>query len=352
MHWINWIILGIAVVLTGAGGLAILYQLFNGLNRTGLNDRYVWGLNIQGFFTLSSYAAGILTIISAWILMGLPDPGGIFVPAGTLAFGFLISSQILLGSDLGRPLRALYILKGRNFVSPLTWDFVTLMILTVCSFFLMFNLVPQNEFFVKGWALVTLLASLLCIVVHTIFFIPKVEAGYNSHPFSSLDIFAGSIWSGAAVMVLMSTGLDLQKTFLGFLLVFSIIVFASSAGAFIASKLGRTEHKNVKFLVINGVIILGLVAENLVLKEGLFAGSIIAVLVLFAVFIEKYDLVTEYQGKPSLPLPYSMFEKIAPYKPSVFELGSLVACFSLSVVIFYAVYIFKLYILPFVLSWF
>lgn len=344
----HWIILGVAVLLTGLGGLSILYQLVKGHNRTGMNDRYVWGLNIQGFFTLSSYAAGIMALISAWILIGLPDATSIFAPAATLAFGFLIGAQILLGSDLGRPLRAMLILKGRNMISPLTWDFITLMILTVFSFLFMFGLIPQNHFIISVWAIVTLLVSIMCIAVHTMFFLPKVEAGFNSHPFTSLDIFAASIWSGVAILLLLSIGTRFYDAINGLLIVFSLIVFSSSAGAFITAKLGKAVHRNVKSLLINAVIILALLADKLVIKDEIILGPWIAMLVLVAVFIEKFDMVTEHQGKPSLPLPYSRFEIVEKYRPSIFELGSLVASVSLSVVIFYAVTILKIYIFPWI----
>lgn len=350
MHWINWIILGIAIIITALGFLAILSQIFGGLTRTGLNDKYIWGLNIQGFFTLSTYAAGILTIISSLILLGLPVSDSVFELAATFAFGFLIGSQILLASDLGKPFRAFYIFKGRNFVSPLTWDFISLLMLTLLSFIYMFGFVNDNEIFLRIWALITLFFALLCDVVHVLFFISRVEAGYNSQPFSALKVFACSLWGGSAILVMLSSHMRLHLTFVNFMLICSILVFIISIGGFISAKLGRKEYNNIKFLSMNLFIIVAIIGETILFKNEIFMESMIAILVLLAVFIEKFELITEFQKKPTIPAPYSKFEKKPSYRPSVVEWGSLMAGFSLSVVIFYAVIIFRNYIIPFILT--
>ena len=351
MHWIDWVVFGITIIVFVIGSLATFYQIFRGQTRTGLNDKYIWGLNIQGFFTLSTLAVGILTIVSSYILLGFSDPGPTFEMAVALAFGFLIGSQLLLASDLGKPFRAFYILKGRNFVSPLTWDFISLLILTVLSFIYMLGvgLYQESEVLMRLWALVTLIFSLLCNVVHVLFFISRVEAGYNSQPFSALKTFACSLWGGAAILVLLISSIRLHQIFVYFMLIGSILVFITSTGAFISLKLGKKEHNNIKFLSMNLFIIAALAFEIVFFKEKFYLEHVISVLVLLAIFLEKYEFITEFQKKPTIPLPYSKFEKSPSYRPSIIEWGSLLAGTSLSVVIFYGVTIFKSYILPFII---
>lgn len=347
MHWINWIIFGISVIILAAGILGVVYQIFGGLNRTGLNDKYIWGLNIQGFFTLSTYGIGILTVVSGCILLDFSGFRPVLESASSLAFGCLISSQVLLAADLGRPFRALYIITGRNFVSPLTWDFISLMLLTVFSFVFMFGIIPDG-LWIKLWAIATLLFSLVSIAVHTLFFISRAEAGYNSQPFAAQKIFACCLWSGGAILVILSSGIPGHQIFTRFMLICSLIMLITSAGVFIGGELGGKDHKNIKFLVLCTLIFLLSAGELVLFKETVYVELVIAVLILAAVFIEKYEYITEIQKKPTLPMPYSKFEKTPPYRPTVIEWGSLAAGFSMSVVLFYAVIILKEYILPWI----
>jgi Ni/Fe-hydrogenase subunit HybB-like protein len=52
---IQIILLGILAILAIAGIVAILHQLKDGFKKTNLNDQYVWGIYIQGYFPASYF---------------------------------------------------------------------------------------------------------------------------------------------------------------------------------------------------------------------------------------------------------------------------------------------------------
>lgn len=345
MYFFDWIIAGFSVLVFIAGGLTISYQLFYGFSKTGLNDKYIWGLGIQGFFSLSSFASGVLIIVSSFLLLGADYPAQVFRLAVFAALGLLIGSQLLLFADLGRPFRGLNIFRIRNFRSPLTWDIISLLMLTVLCLVFALDLV-KTEIFLRIWAGGSLFFALFSLAVHSLFFISRVEAGFNSQPFGGAKGFAYSFWSGGALLSLFAYGDPSHSQFMGLLLIFTFLVSIVSAGALISGKLGQKEYKDYRQITLSFVILLLLMGEGILLMEVPLLQNAIALLVLVAVFFEKYEMIVGYQRKPIIPYPYSKFERTPPYRPSFVEWASLAGAVSCSILVFYGMIILHEYIIP------
>jgi len=61
---ISWIIVIVALLVSSLWAAVFLKQLKSGLAETALQDRFAWGLYVQGFFFFSALAGGILTFMA------------------------------------------------------------------------------------------------------------------------------------------------------------------------------------------------------------------------------------------------------------------------------------------------
>lgn len=50
MSILDFILFGLSIIVFAAGAVFMIHQVFCGLDKTALNDKYVWGMNIQGFY--------------------------------------------------------------------------------------------------------------------------------------------------------------------------------------------------------------------------------------------------------------------------------------------------------------
>lgn len=114
-----WVFVQHAPVLLGAesGGLVF----------TGMSDHVLWGLYISFFiFWVGVAAAGIMFGIGAYVFRS-PGFTRIAVLGEAMAIIALVIVILLLVVDLGRPIRALFLLpRLPNLRSMLDWDFVVL----------------------------------------------------------------------------------------------------------------------------------------------------------------------------------------------------------------------------------
>ena len=369
------IIFAFFALIFALGVVTALFPAVFGLKRHNLSDRYTWGLNVQGFLFLSTVACGILVVISASIIIkdtdsftvflhavaDVPgilvriDPliGIIFQLAATIAFGCLIGAQMLMALDLGRPFRALKIITGRNLASPLTLDFILLIVLTGLSFVFMFGIFMNVHEILILWAYATLFLSLLCMLAHVMLFILKAAPGLGTRSFESVTTVACGIWSGSAVISLF---MPFHHSFAGVFLIATMLVFASQVAVFIGCFAAGKKPYNLTLTSISFVVLIFLVARTLFMAQHVWIVSVIyvfvCILAIVAVFIEKIETVLNHQKLPVLPAPYNMYDKVKAYRPSIPEVGGLVAGFSLVVCIFYAVVIFRAYALPWIINLF
>jgi Ni/Fe-hydrogenase subunit HybB-like protein len=324
-----------------AGGAAILQQLIHGFKKTNLSDHYVWGIYIQGCFFLSSLAAGVLIILSVMILLNIKGISRLAETGSIIAFSLFIGSQILLGIDLGKPSRAILMLKSKNFHSPLTWDFYTLGSSTVLCLIYYLGILPQTRGAMLAWSLLSLLIAYLCLSVHTMFFLSRAKGGYQTNAFSGLETLLSSLLGGTALLML--SGIQMRLS--GLLLILAVLLLGTTASHNIA--LLRQNHNSKSVLILNLAIVLLLLVEQST-EKFLQAGSIVtptaggsivaltaAAASLVLVFIEKFNAVILPQRESILPEPYNQFQDKSPYRPSLKEINVLIGCFAICAFIGY-----------------
>lgn len=337
---IDWIIFILAVLIFLAGAVFLARQVFTGLDESSLNDKYVWGMNIQGFYFLSSVGTGILTVLSVYMIYSnmKADQEILRIPS-MIAFACLLSSQMLMGADLGRPLRALKIVTGKNLLSPLTLDFMVLTIQTLLAFLFMFHIFTGIAVIALLWSWVTLLISLFGMVIHTLLFIPRVGAGYQSEPFQSALTFAGSILAGASILSLASftEGSGETAFFRLVMIAAAAVVLVASVGSVWADLLADNKPHNLILSSASLVIVFLLFAQEVITGISYPLMILTVVCNLITVYFEKHQTVLHLQQKPVMPPPYNQYEKKLLYRPSLSEVLILCSGISAVVVITYVV---------------
>jgi len=343
----HWIIFAVSVLLFAASALTVAYPVFFGLSKTHLTDKYTWGLNIQGFSFLSAAACGILGVMSIFIIFFHFSPEA-FELASTIAFACLISAQMLMLADLGKPFRAVKIITSKKFTSPLTLDFISLAFLTVLSFVYMFGIFMDEHVVLRIWAYATLFFVLLCLLAHVLLFVLRTPPGLTVRSFDALTTVSYSIWAGAAAISLIASYAFYREFFFGAFLTATLFVFATQTGVLVSAPLTRQKPHNLISVIMAFIVLLLLAGRGIVLQDVWLLDVFTCILALSATFIEKVQTVLNYQKPSILPAPYGMSEQEKPYRPSFQEIGNLIAGFALIVCIVYAVIILKAYTIPWI----
>ncbi|HWP99265.1 MAG TPA: NrfD/PsrC family molybdoenzyme membrane anchor subunit [Vicinamibacterales bacterium] len=131
-----------AVVAWGA--VAWVWQLTHGLGVTGLGRPVYWGLYITNFvfFIGVSHAGTLISAILRIVHAEWRRPITRMAEVITVLVLFFGVGNILL--DLGRPDRALYVIRHPHFASPLLWDVSSITLyLTASSIYLYLPLIPD-----------------------------------------------------------------------------------------------------------------------------------------------------------------------------------------------------------------
>lgn len=331
-----WLVILVIIALWGALGL--LNQLIKGFKKTNLNDQYVWGVYIQGCFFFSSVAAGILMILSVMILLEIEGVSELIGAANAIAFSLLLGAQVMLGIDLGKPMRGIFMLTSKNLSSPLTWDFYTLGISTLLSFLYLLEMI-SNQTIASIWAIVMLLAANLCIAAHTMFFLSRVKAGYQTNTFLSLQTLLYSIVGGLSVFILLSIHYTANWILFSKILFISIIFLLISVIGHKIALLNTNKAHSEKAVISLNIIILLLLGSNIFAIHAQYVSIIASILALLLVFAEKYLAVGQSQRNNIIPEPYSHFSNTKPYSPALKEwnvfIGSLAICILISYGIIY-----------------
>jgi Ni/Fe-hydrogenase subunit HybB-like protein len=335
-----WIIIAATVLLSVMAGLVFLKQLRSGLSTTALHDTFNWGLYIQGFFYLSAMAGGILVFVAVATLFEIEAVRRLVEIGAAVSLSCLICAGALIGADLGKPFRGMKILTGKNFASPMTWDFFMLPLCGVLNIVFLLGIIPASGVLKIVWSILCLVAALAYVMIHTLFFLSRVGAGFRSQPFLGLDTLAQSLWGGMALMTLIAVATGIREHNLaGILLILTILALIPIAGSYIVSLTSTGSEVNSKIIFLDTFILLILIATQIVSPQNAFLPALASVLILVAVFLEKSHLMRQYQMSPTVPFPYSQFDEVPSYKPTAAEwmlvLGSLGACVWLSSGIIY-----------------
>ncbi len=112
----SWIVFVLALLLSAVWGIMFLRQMKTGLTTTALDDKFTWGLYVQGFFFFSALAGGILIFIAVVMLFEIQALRPLVDIGAAVAFGCLAAAGLLLGSDLGKPFRGMKILSGHLYL--------------------------------------------------------------------------------------------------------------------------------------------------------------------------------------------------------------------------------------------
>jgi Ni/Fe-hydrogenase subunit HybB-like protein len=336
---ISWFIVLVALLLSALWAVVFLKQLKGGLNHTALEDHFAWGLYVQGFFFFSALAGGILIFMAVATLFELTTVRPLVEIGAAVSLGCLAAAGLLLGSDLGKPFRGIRILMGNNLASPLTWDFYMLSLCGILDLIFFAGLIPQEGALATLWSLLCLLAALGYVMIHTLFFLSRVGPGFRSQPFLGLETLAHSMWGGMALMSLiaMASGITVPKMG-SLLLALTALTLIPLVGTHIASlSLKSKELKQKKIIALDTFILVVLLLTLVFAPENKGLLGIISLIILAAVFLDKSHLMKHYQVNPTLPMPYSRYEEVPDYSPTVSEwilaLGSAGVCIFFSTLI-------------------
>ena len=335
-----WILIAVTVLLSVIAGLVFLKQLRWGLTTTALHDTFNWGLYIQAFFYLSAMAGGILVFVAVATLFEIEAVRRLVEIGAAVSLSCLICAGALIGADLGKPFRGMKILTGKNFASPMTWDFFMLALCSVLNILFLLGIIPASGVLKTVWSILCLIAALAYVMIHTLFFLSRVGAGFRSQPFLGLDNLAQSLWGGMALVTLIALATGMKESNLaGILLILTILALIPIAGSYIASLTITGSEVDRKILFLDTFILLILIATQILSPQNAFLPALASVLILVAVFLEKSHVMRQYQMSPTVPFPYSQFDEKPAYKPTAAEwmlvLGSLAACVWLSSGIIY-----------------
>lgn len=110
------------VVLMAAGLGAWVYQLFQGLSVTGMNNVVSWGLYIVAFMYFVGLSAGGLIVVAGAQLIGTSQFKSLSRLAVLTSGVSILLAAAFIMPDIGRPERVLNIIISGQFRSPLLWD--------------------------------------------------------------------------------------------------------------------------------------------------------------------------------------------------------------------------------------
>ena len=234
--WKFWAFMASMLAIWAWGMFAWFVQLRQGLDVTGLNVPVYWGLYITNFvFFIGISHAG--TLISAILRLCQAEWRRPITRAAeiiTVLVLFFGAGCVLL--DLGRPDRALNVIKHANFRSPLLWDVIAIAIyLTASTLYLYLPLIPDiailrdclprrrwfYRFLALGWtgtekqhrilnrsiAIMAVIVLPIAVSVHTVVswvFAMTVQPMWHSTIFGPYFV-VGAIFSGiAAILIAMA----------------------------------------------------------------------------------------------------------------------------------------------------
>lgn len=119
--WVTFLL-----VVMGAGFVAYLWQLNQGLTVTGMSRDVSWGLYIGQFTFLVGVAASAVMVVLPYYLHNVKAFGKITVFGEFLAVASVIMCLLFIIVDLGKPMRLLNMLLYPTPGSVLFWDMIVL----------------------------------------------------------------------------------------------------------------------------------------------------------------------------------------------------------------------------------
>jgi len=383
-----WILVAVLLAVWLWGMIAWFIQLGKGLQVTGLNVPVYWGLYITNFvFFIGISHAG--TLISAILRLSHAEWRRSITRAAeviTVLVLFFGVGCVLL--DLGRPDRALNVLKHPNLTSPLLWDVISITIYLICStIYLYLPLIPDiailrdnlnkrhrfYSFLALGWsgterqqrllnraiAIMAILVIPVAVSVHTVVswvFAMTVQPMWHSTIFGPYFV-VGAIFSGiAAIIIAMAIirkvySLENYLKLIHFnnlgilLLVMALLWFYFTFAEFLTTFYGsEPSHMLIFQSKISGefspyfwtmfatcfVIPVSLLANHKT-RNTVWGTVVASVSVNIGMWLERFLIVVPSLSNPRIPM------EAATYDPSWVE-WSLLAGFVAMFILLYAVF--------------
>lgn len=121
-----WIWLGMLLAVMAAGGLAYVKQYMTGLGATGMGRDISWGVYIAQFTFLVGVAASAVMLVLPYYLHDYKTFGKMVVLGEFLAIAAVTMCLLFIMADIGKPERAINVLRYPTPNSILFWDMVVL----------------------------------------------------------------------------------------------------------------------------------------------------------------------------------------------------------------------------------
>ncbi len=122
-YW-GWI--AFVLLLVGAGAIAYLRQLDQGLTVTGLSRDVSWGFYIAQFTFLVGVAASAVMVVLPYYLHNFKAFSKVTILGEFLAIPSVIMCMLFIVVDMGQPFRVQNVMLYPTLNSPMFWDMVSL----------------------------------------------------------------------------------------------------------------------------------------------------------------------------------------------------------------------------------
>ncbi len=122
-----WILVGLLLIMVGAGVLTFLRQLQEGLGITGLGRDIPWGFYIAQFTFMVGVAASAVMVVLPYYLHDFKAFGRLVILGEMLAVSAVLVCSLFIFVDMGQPSRVLNVMLYPTLGSPMFWDMMSLM---------------------------------------------------------------------------------------------------------------------------------------------------------------------------------------------------------------------------------
>lgn len=360
------------------------YQITTGLGVTGMNRPVFWGIYITNFvFFIGISHAG--TLISAILRLCQAEwRRPITRAAEVITVLVLFFGVFNIIVDLGRPDRALNIIKHSQFRSPLLWDVTSISIyLTASSFYLLLPLIPDiarlrdrkvrfhwlYKLLSFGWTgsekqhrrldiiigVMAILVIPIAISVHTVVswvFGMTVQPMWHSTIFGPYFV-VGAIYSGMAALLIAMALVRKVYHFEGYmkqihfdhmgklLIVFTLLWFYFTFTEYLTTFYGaEPTHMAVFYTKLTGkyapefwgMVLCCFIIPMIILsrkKTRTITGCVISsVTIIIGMWLERFTIVIPTLMNPRLPYPRGA------YDPTWVEWSITAGCFAFFILLY------------------
>lgn len=317
-----WVLILVLFLLSLTGLTVFIRQKRYGLAITQLRDDFSWGLYIQLFLYMSSIASGIIIFDGIIVLLEIRELYAAARIGSMASLSCLICAGLMIGADVGKPFRFTKLVSGKRFNSPLAWDFCLLAICIFLNLVFMLDMAIQKKIIQVIWAILSISAASLYVMVHTLFFVARADAGSQLQQFIGIKTITHCVSAGVALIILIALGIEADLYDIPKVVIISTCLTLASL---IAELIGlNKEKKESVHICLTAIVIHTFILALLLMifithrYETIFL-ALSSILILFYVFQEKSHILKFNQQRPVLPLPYSQFDQNVDYHPSKHE---------------------------------